>query len=389
MNSPKTTVSNIVFLTLIVACGTFRPLQWIITTWVLSTTNASVGDFSMARLTGELARAGAWHMIYDSNQYIVQYRHLYGAGTNSDPYLYPPSLILLVTPFSYLPIELGYFLWIFAGFLALAGALRCAGASWVTVIITLASPPVLYNALLGQNGTYTASLFIGALTLTCARPASAGGLAALLTIKPHLGVLLPIAWLCERRWVSIVTAVIGIILFISMSALVFGMVSWRTFFTLAVPQMHAILDAPFPQGYQASAISVFVMLRAVGASVAATKAGQLAAAIGACIATARIWTSKTPQQIKLILTLLLALLATPYGYVYDMVGYAAALALILQRWGISPAWALFWLWPAYERDVTSNFRAPVTPLVILALVGFVWYLHHQTKDSECLLSKPI
>ncbi len=33
---------------------------------------------------------------------------------------------------------------------------------------------------------------------------------------------------------------------------------------------------------------------------------------------------------------------------------------------VSPLWALFWIWPAFARDVTACFGLLLTPLFVLA-----------------------
>jgi hypothetical protein len=71
---------------------------------------------------------------------------------------------------------------------------------------------------------------------------------------------------------------------------------------------------------------------------------------------------------------LLSLLVMPYGHNYDMVAYAAVLALRAQARGPSPALAFFWFWPAISRDVVIHFAAPVTPLVILTALAWVFHL---------------
>jgi hypothetical protein len=360
-----------IILGLIVICGMLRPLGWIVANWRHPGGVPPVGDFSMAWLTGELARHGSWQQIYDDAQYAVQYRKVFNTTATSLPYLYPPTLVLLIAAFSYLPVKIGYCLWIVGGLLAVTCALRTAGARRATIVMTLVSPPALYNILLGQNGAYTAALFISALTLAGSKPIRAGVLAALLTVKPHLGLLIPLIWICQRRWRAFLIAVLGTGFLLAITLMVFQFNAWHFFFTIAVPQMREILVVRFPQSYMASAISVFVMARAFGASVAEANAIQLCVTIAACIIAVRIWMLRMDTETQLIVTLLLSLLATPYGYVYDMVGYAAALALLAQRPVSLFVWALFWLWPAYERDVTSDFSAPVTPLVIAALIVVV------------------
>ena len=64
----------------------------------------------------------------------------------------------------------------------------------------LAAPAVFINAVGGQNGTWTAALFGGGLSLLERRPLLAGGLLGLLIYKPQLALLIPVALLAGRHW---------------------------------------------------------------------------------------------------------------------------------------------------------------------------------------------
>ena len=61
------------------------------------------------------------------------------------------------------------------------------------LLLALASPAVLINAVGGQNGTWTAALLGGGLSLLERRPYLAGGLFGMMIYKPHLALLLPVA----------------------------------------------------------------------------------------------------------------------------------------------------------------------------------------------------
>src|SRR5258706_16321345 len=68
------------------------------------------------------------------------------------------------------------------------------------LLLALAAPAVFVNAVRGQNGTWTAALCGGGLSLLERRPLLAGGLLGLLIYKPQLGLLIPVALLAGRHW---------------------------------------------------------------------------------------------------------------------------------------------------------------------------------------------
>ena len=82
------------------------------------------------------------------------------------------------------------------------------------------------------------------------------------------------------------------------------------------------------------------------------------------------------------MTVCLGLLSMPYGYLYDMIGCAAGLALIAQRREPSITWAVLWIWPAAARDVTTALLQPVTPLIVLmALLWASWPRLRRTTGT--------
>jgi hypothetical protein len=63
-------------------------------------------------------------------------------------------------------------------------------------------------------------------------------------------------------------------------------------------------------------------------------------------------------------TVFLCLLATPYGYVNDMVAYSIALAALARArfWRIDLLDIALWLWPAICPLIWADFHMLLTPL---------------------------
>src|SRR5437667_206944 len=60
------------------------------------------------------------------------------------------------------------------------------------LVLLVVSPATALNIWHGQNGFFTAAILIGGLTMLDRRPILAGVLFGTLSIKPQLGVLLPL-----------------------------------------------------------------------------------------------------------------------------------------------------------------------------------------------------
>jgi hypothetical protein len=360
----------------IVVISALRPLTWLIAEWRdcqggICAVSGTVPewDFAIFWQAGRLASLYDFADIFDFSRFrddILTHLH-YDVGLS--PFAYPPTALLVFAPLSHLSLGLAYSAWIIAGTFVLLAGMRAAGLRWPSCAIVLASPGFLYNLLLGQNGAFTGGLLLAALCVSRTRPLRAGLLGALLLIKPQMGLLLPAAWAGMRGWRAVLAAGIGFVATGALVIAIFGLQPWHLYVQDAVPEMTRIMNAPSPQRAQSSAITSFVLLRALGASVPAARLCLYTLTLAACAAVA--WSGRRNDFTHaIVLTILLTLLIMPYGHTYDMVAYAAALALIVQKQGPSLPFALFWAWPALARDVTVDFNTPLTPLVIL--LAAIW-----------------
>ena len=125
---------------------------------------------------------------------------------------YPPTFFLLIWPLALLPYPLAYALFMLLTFAGLAVVVYRIAPRRETLVLLLAFSGVFINAINGQNGFLTASMLgLGLLSLE-RRPWLAGVCFGLLTLKPHLGLLLPLALLCSGSWKTIFTAALVAVL---------------------------------------------------------------------------------------------------------------------------------------------------------------------------------
>jgi arabinofuranan 3-O-arabinosyltransferase len=263
----------------------------------------------------------AWHgrvaAVYAWNQFHTFQVGVVGAAINLYHYSYPPTLIVLTAPLALMPYVPALFVWLLSGWLAFYAALRVARPRPGTWWLALAAPAVFVNALGGQNGTWTAALLGGGLSLLGRRPVMAGVLFGLLTVKPQLGVLLPIALLAGRQYRTFMAAGVTAALLLLASMLAFGADLWRAYLHHASVLQHAILEDG--SGVWHRMVSVFVFARRLGADVPAAYAVQAAAALVVGVVVAIAWYRAVPAAAKNALLVLGTCLATPYVQDYDLV----------------------------------------------------------------------
>ena len=296
---------------------------------------------------------------------------------------YPPSYLLLALPFGFLSPPAAVICFDLLSILCLVLALRGSGFGWKICLAVALSPAALISLNVSQNGALIASLLISGLWLADRRPWLAGVLIGLVTIKPQLGVLIPVYLLAQGNWRSITSAFITSLTLALVSASVFHPQSWYMFVGKVMPFMQyflAQLTRGTHLGPRAMIMSVFSFSRQIGLGVTASMAIQMIAMLGAILTAWIIGRNKAfTTQEKLTWILLLGVLATPYIWCYDMISASLAVAILIQS-GMKRGFvkgeliALISLWMTPGLAVNAAFLGWPTfaPLLIAVTLLYAW-----------------
>lgn len=346
------------FAALVLAAGMLIGLRYYGALWVLDPNGFSVRfarppywDFTNLWAGTRMAIEGHVAWLFDMENYRSALRAIFSPALLDQEWSYPPSALLLGIPFALLPVFWAYVTWTIGTVIALRLALVLlplpSSVRWAVAV----SPAVVTSAFFGQNGALTAALLVSSLALSSPRPVLAGILAGLLTIKPHLGLLLPFVFLASANWRAFLSAAVTAGAMIVLTGLAFGFEVWPLFYEKTRPLMAAILEAPYPQTYHANALTFFIMGRSLGLPVNGAYLFQAIFSVASILSVIWMWRSKSrvgPGD-RVVLTALLSICATPYGYTYDIVPYALAVAWFFVR-ARSPnryLFSLLWLYPFF------------------------------------------
>lgn len=367
------------FALLCVAAGLVIALRYEIELWTFDDTGFSVlsdrlpyWDFSNLWAGSVMAREGHVGWLFDVEAYRDGLRAMFSPLLPNQEWSYPPSILWLGLPLSFLPLPVAYAVWTFGAIAALGLALRPLRLPRLALVAILTSPAVVTSAIFGQNGSLTAALLLGSLLTSMRAPVLSGLLAGLLTLKPHLGLLIPVVYLATANWRAFFTAAAASIALFAATGLAFGFQVWTGFVTVTSPLMAMILEAPYPQLYHANAMTFFILGRSIGLGVAAAYAYQALFSAIAVGAVAWLWRKPDVDLgIKAALTALLALTATPYGYSYDAVPFSVAVvALFLSaRTPNRYLFCLLWFYPYFAH--LPNFQG--IGVGVLAPAGLALY----------------
>jgi hypothetical protein len=233
-----------------------------------------VRDYLNMWAGGQLAADGRLGVIFDPDAYFIWLRSVFGSRLDQHSWGYPPHFLLLAIPFSKLPLVVGFLVWNFSTGALLWIVLRAGRLPAPYAFAVVFSPAALENAFDGQNGALITAALAGGLLLAERRPVAAGALLGLLTIKPQLGLLVPICLLARRDFRTAIMTAVFSLGYCGAGAAVFGWGVWSTYLTVTAPYMRRFIDAPFGLAAHFMMVPPFITMRAVGASLTQAYAVQ-------------------------------------------------------------------------------------------------------------------
>jgi alpha-1,2-mannosyltransferase len=179
-------------------------------------------DFANTWVGAQLALTGHPQTYFAADAYNRLLAEKFGASYPLHIWSYPPHVLLFTWPLALIPYMAAYILYCALG-LAVYLAVTSAGGRRLDHLVLLAiAPAVIVNIWCGQNGFFVAALLAGGLMVLDRRPILAGLLFGMLSIKPQLGILLPLMLALTGRWRTVLAAATTVLLLVTVASFVFG-----------------------------------------------------------------------------------------------------------------------------------------------------------------------
>ena len=326
-----------------------------------------------------LALHGRAIEVYNFAAFHAFERSITGPKLDFYHYSYPPVLLLLMLPVALVPYVPALGIWLVATWYGFYRALKLTGDNGA-LFLSLAAPVLFVNAVGGQNGALTAALLGGGLLLLDRRPIVAGILFGLLIYKPQLGLMLPIALIAGRRWLTVGVTGATVVTLVGASIAAFGAERWLEYANnLSVLRTLVLEDGT---GVWFRMLSVFVFARRLGGGIGLAYALQAASALAAAFFIARSWLRDEPAHIRNALLIVGTCLATPYLQDYDLV-MGVFVAVWLQQdetrsqatalW-IRAAMAMILLAPVVASPLAKATGLAFGPFLIVPVFALLIYL---------------
>jgi hypothetical protein len=327
-----------------------------------------------------LAWQGRLDEIYDRHLYYNALKMEIAPLSPVMNFSYPPTLLMLVMPLGLLPWGASYIAWFFIGttafIYAALGGIK-APVDRELALMLVFSQAFLAAASIGQLTMVLSLLLVAGLRFLPNKPALAEFLFGVLTIKPQLGLLLPIILLMQREWLAIIVASINAVSLILLSLLAFGPEPWLDFIRQTLPYQSQVISQPTGFVWNGM-VSFYAFFYKIGYDVSSALKLHVATAI--IIAAFTIYTSwqSLPWPLMIAIIALGSILVTPYVVYYDL-GIAAAGLIWYLKSQTEPikllfliAIAMFWALPVILIILDLMGITLIAPVMLAVFAGLVW-----------------
>ena len=186
-------------------------------------------DFGWMWLSGRFAVSGNSTQIFDYSTFSAAQIALFGHDNCPfiTPYVYPPIYLFMTYFLGFMPYLIAFAVWVLATLFLYGTAVYTIIPRRAAVIAAMSPFFVAVNADFGHNGFITAGLVGFSLAFLERRPWLSGIFLGLLSYKPHVGLLFPLALLASRNWRALSSATAATVIIGFGAAFAFGLRAGR------------------------------------------------------------------------------------------------------------------------------------------------------------------
>lgn len=335
-------------------------------------------DFLNVWTGGNLAIGHELGRLYDYHAYMAWQAGRFGPLDDLN-YSYPPHSLFLALPFAALPYGWALSAWTLAGLAFFYWAARPYRADGLAPLAAILTPAAFANIWFGHYGFAIGGLWLLFFSCLERRPVRSGVLAALLTLKPHLGLLIAVVMLLRRQALAIAVAIGTTLGLVLLSGALFGFALWHDWLFVTSRVQQSIMTALGPRFYFLMMPSAFIALRTLPDWVALL--GQAACAVGGA---ALFWKGRgaVPRDLAFIAATATALIS-PYIFNYDLTVVSLGFVLCLYRcWPSLGAWEKRALWLAFSVPLFGIAFNLFPPLGLLSPLFLMAGLAVQVRHAD-------
>ena len=342
-------------------------------------------DFVVFWSTAVLTAQGHLFQIYDPAAFRALLAELFAGDVPKYAWVHPPHMLFFVLPLAKLP-----YLWALAAWSLLTYGAYTLATRKPSLLF---APATFINFYIGQAGFLLGALYFAALRLLSRHPVLAGICIGFVAIKPHLGILIPVALAAARAWTAFASATLTIGALIALSALVFGWEAWYLWLVHALPHQASQMQGALGGNIT---VSAFAGARILGLPVWGAWMVQAPLTLLGAMATwwafSRLRRDVISETSAFAILLLSTMIATPYVFNYDLTLIAPVALHALSRWrrrardlsdlGELSMWLVIWALPVLVLFLNRD-GLPLSSLLLTAALGLtIWRVAQQEPDAR-------
>jgi hypothetical protein len=340
-------------------------------------------DFLTFYAASVLVHAGEAAAVFDPSRFFALQEAISGLKQHFQ-WAYPPIFLLVVAPLAGLPYLAALAAWL--GTASLAFGLIVRRLSGLALPLVLLAPPLVQNAVDGQNGALTATLIAGAIfALSLRRTVLAGCLFGLLAYKPQVFVLAPVCLLAGREWRALLALVLTSCGLGLLSLACFGIDVWWKFLAHLPAHAAAVMANARPSD---RVPTVFAAIYKLTLNTRAASIAQGIATLGAWALVFWVWRKTTGVFARALAICIAMPLSTPIMLEYDLAIWTFPSAMLAAHlWRNAGSWqdwlALFFLalLPSLIWIASSVYVNIWGAAILLAFVPYVAFAARRANGE--------
>ncbi len=232
-------------------------------------------------------------------------------------WLYPPHYLLLIAPLGFLPYHYALAAWLAISILLPVITLRYFWRiNYGFLFIAIFNINIFICLIMGQNALILSSIAGIGIASMKKQPWLAGICFAIVSMKPHFAILIPVALVFGRYWQTLIYTIISTLILMTISSFLFG---WDVYI-IAVEHFSAVQNYSLASNHWFFSIySTYRALLDIGFLPAYAWMGHLVIASISIYYFQKIWWQDYHLANKWLAFGITALLCTPYNLSYDAV----------------------------------------------------------------------
>lgn len=346
-------------------------------------------DFLAFWSAGYLANQGTPERSYQPEQIYKTSKIAVPANKNQYVWSYPPPFFFVTQLLAKLPYLTALTIWSLTGLVGYLFAIYKLHPIRNNLWLTAGFFSAFINFLQGQNGFLSTILMAGAFYNLTSRPVIAGILIGLLSYKPQLGLIIPLALLAGRHYFVLASATATVFTINALAFRSFGLATYQVFFH-NLKNAHALVDQGLLPLFKMP--SFFAALRFHGIHSTIALSVHILIGLAVAIMTVYVWRRSISLELK-VSTLILGSLVVPHHLNdYDLTLLMIPIVFLTKN-AVANGWlrnekiilSLAWFIPIMMVIDYTLLNIQIEPLLILSFFLYsAWRSYYSQHLGICI-----